>query len=225
MQFDPKPYKPSHRRGAVLFLLTLIFVPYLVWSRAWSDILLYTLACSFPLALRLAAREVSIYFEKEDKQLRVGELAKVLIPTLFFVVFWTVPLLPVVATLYGAIAFCIDVTGWIVSRLVDREVSVGVGVVATGVVGGALFYFRLRYRSLYGCSEVIVGLLVAGQRLNDEVASKLNAPVLMALLTAGAYLVVRGLDNVHQGVKSDPIAASFVDAVDKRAGRKLSKAE
>lgn len=221
MQFTPKPYKPSPLRGAIFLILLLIFMPYLVWSRAWNDIVLYTLACSFPLALRLAAREVSIHFEKADKQLRVGELVKLVIPTLFFVVFWTVPLLPVVATLYGVIAFCVDVAGWIVSRLADREVSVVIGVVATGVVGGALFYFRLKYRSLYGCSEVIVGLLVAGQRLNDEVAPNLNVPVLIALLTAGAYLVVRGLDNVHQGLKSDPIAASLVHAVDKRAGRTL----
>jgi hypothetical protein len=84
----------------------------------------------------------------------------------------------------------------------ERNISVAAGVVATGVTGCVLFYFRLKARCLYGCSEVLVGLLVAGARLNAEAVPGLNAPILVALLTAGAYLVVRGLDNIHQGIKS-----------------------
>ena len=111
-------------------------------------------------------------------------------------------MLPIVATLYGIVAFTVDSASWLANIADERNISVATGVVATGVSGAVLFYFRLKARCLYGCSEVLVGLLVAGARLNAEAAPGLNAPILIALLTAGAYLVVRGLDNIHQGIKT-----------------------
>lgn len=220
-----KPYKPSALRGIFFLILTLIFLPYLAWSRPWSEILLYSLVCSFPLALRLASREVRIYYEMEDRPLQILLMAKLLIPTLFFVAVWIVPLLPAVATLYGIVAFAIDLLGWLANTLTERNVSVAVGVIGTGVVGVMLFYFRLKLRCLYGCSEVLVGLLVAGARLNDETNPSIDAPVLIALLTAGAYLVVRGLDNVHQGLKSqdDPFVSYLIRTKDALAKRDRPK--
>lgn len=115
---------------------------------------------------------------------------------------WAVPVLPVVATLYGVVAFLFDLVKWLANTLNQRDISVAAGVIGTGLVGVILFYLRLKIRCLYGSTEVLVGLLVAGTRLNNERFLDLNAPVLVALLTAGAYLVVRGLDNVHQGMKA-----------------------
>lgn len=196
------PFKPSLLRGTVIFVVILMFLPYLIWSRTWTDILLYSFSCSFPLALRLASREAHIYLETKVQPLKIRLLARALLPVLFFTVIWTVPALPIVATLYGIIAFAVDSARWLANMADDRNISVAAGVIATGVTGGVLFYFRLKVRCLYGCSEVLVGLLVAGARLNAEPVPSLNAPILVALLTAGAYLVVRGLDNIHQGVKS-----------------------
>jgi len=199
---EPKPFKPSPLRGTAIFVVILIFLPYLIWSRTWSDILLYSFSCSFPLALRLASREVHIYFEKKVLPLKIRLLARLLSLILFFTIIWTVPVLPIVATLYGIVAFTVDSASWLANIADERNISVATGVVATGVSGAVLFYFRLKARCLYGCSEVLVGLLVAGARLNAEAAPGLNAPILIALLTAGAYLVVRGLDNIHQGIKT-----------------------
>jgi hypothetical protein len=187
----------------IIFVVILIFLPYLIWRRTWSDILLYSFSCSLPLALRLASREVRLYFETNVQPLKLRLLARLLLPVLFFTVIWTVPALPIVATLYGIVAFAVDSAHWLANMADERNISVAAGVVATGATGGVLFYFRLKARCLYGCSEVLVGLLVAGARLNAEAVPSLNAPIFVALLTAGAYLVVRGLDNIHQGVKSE----------------------
>jgi hypothetical protein len=167
----------------------------------------------------LASREVRIYTEKKEQALQIRLMAKLLIPVLLFVVIWTIPVLPIAATIYGIVAFAIDLISWLANTLTERNVSVAAGVIGTGVTGVILFYFRLKIRCLYGCSEVLVGLLVAGARLNAETIPSLNAPILIALLTAGAYLVVRGLDNIHQGMKSqsDPVVNYLVRMKDSLA--------
>jgi hypothetical protein len=74
----------------------------------------------------------------------------------------------------------------------------------------ALFYFRLKLRSVYGFSEAAVGLVVAGHLAQDRALTISNTGFYFAVLTAGVYLVVRGLDNVHQGLTIDPIAATVL---------------
>lgn len=78
----------------------------------------------------------------------------------------------------------------------------------TGVVGAAFFYFRLRQRLLYGATEAFAGIAVAAHRTSAEPGTGLPSETgfYFAVLTAGVYLVVRGLDNMHQGYKGhDPL--------------------
>src|ERR1700682_1350931 len=78
-------------------------------------------------------------------------------------------------------------------------------VLATAIAGAVLFAFRLHARALYGFTEAIVGLLIAGQRAAVETRWPIeDLSFDLAVLTAGVYLVVRGLDNVHQGLKKEP---------------------
>ena len=89
--------------------------------------------------------------------------------------------------------------------------------------GMLLFHFRLRIRSLYGVTEVVVGVLVAIFKVfgNSPGAFATNADFILAMLTASVYLIVRGLDNVHQGYRDpskDSLAATVRKWIDKRSG-------
>lgn len=68
------------------------------------------------------------------------------------------------------------------------------------IIAALLFRFRLRWRACYGVTEALVGLLIAPQKLHNLGGTSL----MLALLTASVYLVVRGFDNVHQGLTKEP---------------------
>lgn len=84
--------------------------------------------------------------------------------------------------------------------------------ILTLVLGCLLFFFRHRCRCIYGVTEVMAGLFIAGSKFSETEAT--IAPTgpnfYLVMLTAGVYLVVRGLDNVHQGMDRDPIAQAFI---------------
>jgi len=77
------------------------------------------------------------------------------------------------------------------------------GAVGSLIAGASLFLVRLRYRSVYGLTEVAVGLYLGWDK-GAEVVGPLsvassNRTFLLAMLTASIYLVVRGFDNMHVG--------------------------
>jgi hypothetical protein len=91
-----------------------------------------------------------------------------------------------------------------------------IAVLVTVFAGIALFYFRLRWRSLYGITETVVGVLIASYRINTRGEF---TELVLAVLTASIYLIVRGLDNVHQGLVKpplDPIAVASFEWLKKR---------
>jgi hypothetical protein len=72
----------------------------------------------------------------------------------------------------------------------------------TVLLGAGFFVFRLRQRFLYGATEALAGAAVAAHRVSLEPGTALPSETgfYFAVLTAGVYLVVRGLDNMHQAV-------------------------
>lgn len=76
------------------------------------------------------------------------------------------------------------------------------GMICTGVL---FFVYRLKHRFWYGFFEMLVGLSIATIRFYSDVLSASNqieaTPVAIAILTGGIYLMVRGLDNMHQGLE------------------------
>jgi hypothetical protein len=73
------------------------------------------------------------------------------------------------------------------------------------ILGVVLFFLRLKVRSIYGATEVLAGAVVAMFKYVDNKGNEdVTAPgFAIAMLTASVYLVVRGLDNFHQGMQ-DP---------------------
>jgi hypothetical protein len=89
-----------------------------------------------------------------------------------------------------------------------RSLMVIVTALFTAVVGGVFFFFRLRQRLIYGATEAVAGVTIAAHRMSVEPTLGLptETSFYFAVLTAGIYLVVRGLDNMHQAVKAgDPL--------------------
>lgn len=71
--------------------------------------------------------------------------------------------------------------------------------------GALFFYFRLRQRLLYGVTELVMGAVVSAYNmsLQKEIGFPTNTGFYFAFLTAGVYLCVRGMDNIHQGYRPD----------------------
>ncbi|OIR02516.1 hypothetical protein GALL_154670 [mine drainage metagenome] len=73
------------------------------------------------------------------------------------------------------------------------------------LIAYALFIFRLRKRLEYGLSELVVGFYVALHNITAiKGVGNLDSSQLLVILTAGIYLMVRGLDNIYLGVKKKP---------------------
>lgn len=85
-----------------------------------------------------------------------------------------------------------------------RSLMVVVTALFTAAVGGLFFIFRLRQRLIYGATEAVAGIAIAAHRMSIEPTPGLptDTGFYFAVLTAGIYLVVRGLDNMHQAVKA-----------------------
>ena len=76
----------------------------------------------------------------------------------------------------------------------------GIGAV-TLVIGLFCFWVRGTNRVLWGVTEVGVGVGLPVYRAGEMTLESLNADFAIFALTAGVYLIVRGLDNMSQGRK------------------------
>ena len=105
-----------------------------------------------------------------------------------------------------------DIFLWAFSSVTFKTTSAIAISILTLVSGCLLFFYRHRCRCVYGVAEVMAGLFIAGYKFFETEATKaLTDPnFYLVMLTAGVYLVVRGLDNVHQGIDRDPIAQAFI---------------
>ena len=89
-----------------------------------------------------------------------------------------------------------------------------VAMLGVVVISGLLFWFRLRRRSFYGVTEALIGLMMSAVKVNEPHDS-LGPGFLLAILTASVYLIVRGLDNVHQGMVKDPKDEKFLSLAER----------
>ncbi len=72
--------------------------------------------------------------------------------------------------------------------------------------GVALFLFRSRYRLRYGLTEVFFGVYAAAK------ASSFTQfdVILSTQFIAGLYIIVRGLDNIENGLKGTPLESNWL---------------
>jgi hypothetical protein len=128
---------------------------------------------------------------------------------------WAIAFVLVMSAVFGYLLVLIgyswiSIIGEVYKFATSPAFSTGASVVLVGlgtlVVGMLLFAIRLKWRCLYGASEAMVGVVVASQRFyHDAVATDTPTPfIVLAILTAGVYLVVRGADNIHQGLTKAP---------------------
>jgi hypothetical protein len=121
-------------------------------------------------------------------------------------VFWCVAG-TVILVLSVVVLNAVHVYAWVTDPQKSTSLKVTVVIAMTLVSSVALFYFRLKLRFVYGCSEVCFGFIVAVARTTSDAASNSVASptFLLAMLTASVYLIVRGLDNMHQGASKAPL--------------------
>lgn len=198
-------------RWSVLGLFAVAIL-YAIAFRHWSDFLRYAGAWSVFLGFSFMFGEGSMYLEEaKGKRATALVVLKLLLP---------VPLVAVIASPLGVAMYSMAVAAgdgirWIAFQLVQPGRSPIVLATSAAAAAILLFTFRLRYRCMYGLSEALIGLVVAANQAGA------GPGLYLTVLTAGVYLVVRGLDNIHQGwkAKSDPLAEAVVDAASSRFER------
>ena len=116
----------------------------------------------------------------------------------------SIVLIPALPLYYAVGASLKDAFFWLQRLSLSQTEAIAAASAVTLLGGMSLFYFRLRLRCFYGISEVIVGVYVGGQRVVVENNNQLDIALLFAILTTSVYLVVRGLDNAHQGWTKEP---------------------
>lgn len=83
------------------------------------------------------------------------------------------------------------------------------------LAGGALLYtFRCKFRSLYGLTEILAGVVIGTLRYTTG-SPHHNADWAFGILTAGIYIAVRGLDNFFTGLSEDPVALKVQAWIDR----------
>lgn len=98
-----------------------------------------------------------------------------------------------------------DIFFWLKSPTISKTSAIILTSLLTLSVGSMLFYFRLRMRAIYGLTEAAIGIVVAGNRALTQIDQFTSSDFYLAILTASVYLIVRGFDNIHQGLTKDPI--------------------
>ena len=181
-----------------LTLLAFWAVIHAIRSRTLADYVRYSLYIAAPIA---AVSLVVLLYQWWQSRFRRPSGDEVL--TIVFTPFG----LLLVGAFYYSIAVAIkDTYLWVQAPTLSRNGAVALGLSLTLGAGLLLFYFRLRLRSIYGVSESLVGLTVAGHRVATQPDTAISdSGFYLAVLTAGVYLVVRGLDNVHQGLTKPPL--------------------
>lgn len=212
--------KTAHDISIAAILATFVLMPTLIWAivhaahlRTVHDFIRYPIYIAIPFSFAMLLLFLFETFNWGPK-----------IPTkkdAFEALFTQFAVLLVSEVIYAIYVCLRDILAWAESPNAPQALTVIVTVGLTGVLGLALFYFRLRLRAVYGFTEALVGLAAAGRQVMVIAGTPTitgtpakDPTFYLAVLTAGVYLVVRGLDNIHQGISKeprDPIVTNLID--------------
>jgi hypothetical protein len=182
----------------IVVILSVWAIVHAIQTRTKEDFWRYSLSIAMIIGMIMLFVAIGTWFTERPK-ISVGEALAILIVALIAIVF--------ASAFYYAIGASIkDLFFWIrdIDTLYLKAISASLLVL---IAGSLLFYFRLRFRSIYGVTEAFVGIAVAMQQtISTPTGSHaLTLEQFLPLLTASVYLVVRGFDNVHQGLTKDPL--------------------
>lgn len=117
-----------------------------------------------------------------------------------------VPLVVAVLTVfyYGIWVAIRDGYAWLEKQAPPRAFYAVLVELSILGIGYALFLFRLHARFFFGLTEALVGLIIGLHNIPSQanpVLWELN--VFAIMLTASVFLLVRGFDNMHTGLKTE----------------------
>ncbi len=192
--------------GSYIFLFLVGFGPFLIYTfiaRPWADIWEYSLLISAVFTI-IALAAILLDKRRIGKSwlFTIGMAVFIIAPALIGGVF--------IGLLYYSIGVAIkDLFLWGIDHVTDGTWGPIIVSLLTLTAGTVLFFFRLRFRCVYGLSEAVVGILIAQHKIADYSTTQASSDFYIAFLTASIYLVVRGFDNVHQGFTKDPIVKAM----------------
>jgi hypothetical protein len=110
--------------------------------------------------------------------------------------------IPIVITLIFSFYISLkDAYMWAISPTFGRYQKAFLVALISCLLAYSLFIFRLYKRTIYGMTELLVGLLVSVHHaLSINTINNVDPTFFLAILTAGVYLMVRGFDNMHVGM-------------------------
>lgn len=111
-------------------------------------------------------------------------------------------IVPIIITLIFSFYISLkDIYTWATLPTFGRyQTTFFVALIST-LLAYSLFIFRLYKRTIYGMTELLVGLLVSVHHaLSINAIDKVDPTFFLAILTAGIYLMVRGFDNMYVGM-------------------------
>ncbi|MDO8385078.1 MAG: hypothetical protein Q7T13_01595 [Polaromonas sp.] len=198
---DDRPLTPTEKRLSWLFPIYLIASLYYGFSTRTDEDLLRVMMVPILVFWALSiVTGIFLIFEHDTTRNKAI--------TLFVFVFGApIGMGSALAVYYLLLAAPIDLVYWLLEKWTWRFGSIAIIATATLIAGSALFYFRLKARCMYGLSEALAGLSIASYKFVEigESRALTDPNFFMVVLTAGVYLVVRGFDNVQQGLTREPI--------------------
>jgi hypothetical protein len=186
--------------AAVLLVVALICVTHTIITRTPADF--WSVLKYIPLV------SIFLFFSNYSAGLNTGADGKITrcYPTareaLLGALIGSILLIPVSVIMLSLYSVTVDAVDWVHSPNLNAHI---VNMLSLGIVlvsGYSLFLFRKKYRSIYGSTEILIGVVIAmhnAQSLFER--GNLDPTLFFAFITAGIYLVVRGLDNIHEGNK------------------------
>lgn len=171
------------------------------------DHYLFGFAALFSVVLVIeGAREIKIRLENNISPLKFSDLELIAQAAVGILITSII----VTGYLLSLLYICTFTFKWLNDPATDKSWASWIVCILVLTAGILLWWFRLTARFWYGLVEVGIGLCVAFFQIRSisPGVAILDRRVLLALLTAAVYLVVRGIDNMHQGAiseKVDPI--------------------
>lgn len=200
------PSLPRRLYPWTLVALQLVAVAYLWFTGRSQD----TLTAALPIAIFLAGVLLAFSIMDRSIELRTIHISDY--------VRWTAKS-AVVALLLAVIlvAFYFAGADLILWSFADERTTyrVVIGTAFVGLIGFIAFSARKRMRSTYGVIEVLAGMIIAFNRIGviGSIGDLSKIDTIIGLTTAAVFLVVRGFDNIAEGLKpgdaTDMLVAYF----------------
>jgi len=133
-------------------------------------------------------------------------LRKVTVKT-YVGIFSIIVVLPIIAgiTYYSFFASIKDIFFWVLSPKFSKTSGIILTSIFVLCTGLGLFYFRLHMRAIYGITEAAIGIIIGAYRVSTQKDPLSNSDFYLAILSASVFLIVRGFDNIHQGLYKEPV--------------------